>query len=141
MIVGVTGSRYGNTTAQLHTLRSWLIEHLTEIESLHHGCCDGFDTMVSYQAHSLGIPMEYHPPKIKTHQMVFPNGGWDGVWWPEKEYRERNTDIVNICDVLIAGPKEDVEEVRSGTWSTLRYAKSIGKEYKVLRKMGGWLEW
>ena len=39
----------------------------------------------------------------------------------------RNKDIVNSCDILIACPENDKEVIRSGTWSTIRYAKKINK--------------
>ena len=43
-----------------------------------------------------------------------------------RDYLDRNKDIVNNCDLLIAAPKENTEVLRSGTWSTVRYAKQLG---------------
>jgi predicted Rossmann fold nucleotide-binding protein DprA/Smf involved in DNA uptake len=39
----------------------------------------------------------------------------------------RNKVIVNISDVILATPFEDKEVMRSGTWSTIRYARKVGK--------------
>jgi hypothetical protein len=44
-----------------------------------------------------------------------------------KPFLDRNKDIVNSCDILIACPENDIEVLRSGTWSTIRYAKKINK--------------
>lgn len=45
----------------------------------------------------------------------------------EKPPLIRNRDIVNAGELLIATPKLDVEEQRSGTWAAIRYARKIGK--------------
>jgi predicted Rossmann fold nucleotide-binding protein DprA/Smf involved in DNA uptake len=41
---------------------------------------------------------------------------------PQRPYLDRNRDIVAASDVLIACPKGP-EQRRSGTWSTVRYAR------------------
>jgi hypothetical protein len=45
---------------------------------------------------------------------------------PEREYLQRNRDIVDATDVLLAAP-DGPERVRSGTWSTVRYAYRAGR--------------
>jgi len=43
---------------------------------------------------------------------------------PEKTYLERNLDIVKNSSLLIACPiNKNKEELRSGTWSTIRKAR------------------
>lgn len=45
---------------------------------------------------------------------------------PAKPYLERNKDIANEgIDGLIAAPSGWVEELRSGTWATVRYARKL----------------
>lgn len=44
-----------------------------------------------------------------------------------KEYLDRNHDIVDEVDMLIATPKEYDEQLRSGTWATVRYAEKKDK--------------
>lgn len=52
---------------------------------------------------------------------------------PSKPPLERNTDIVDMCDILIAVPIDpEVEEQRSGTWATIRYAKKMGKKIVMI---------
>jgi predicted Rossmann fold nucleotide-binding protein DprA/Smf involved in DNA uptake len=46
---------------------------------------------------------------------------------PEKPYLARNRDIVLETIALIAAPAEPLEQIRSGTWSTVRFAKKQGK--------------
>jgi hypothetical protein len=45
-----------------------------------------------------------------------------------KPYLERNHDIVDESDYLIATPGERTEQVRSGTWATVRYARKKKKK-------------
>lgn len=139
MIVGITGARRDITTAQLHTVRSWLLENLPDIEALHHGCCAGFDTYIANIAGELEIPQVYHPPIDARFQMIFKNNSWPGVWNKPKPYLDRNRDIVDQSTILITGPSTDREQVRSGTWYTVRYARKVGREMKIAAKGGGWL--
>jgi hypothetical protein len=43
-----------------------------------------------------------------------------------KDPLKRNRDIVDAAVMLIAVPKETTEVLRSGTWTTVRYAKKKG---------------
>jgi hypothetical protein len=36
----------------------------------------------------------------------------------------RNRNIVDACTILTAAPRSTAEELRSGTWSTVRYARA-----------------
>jgi hypothetical protein len=53
-----------------------------------------------------------------------------------KPYLERNHDIVEESDFLIATPKEIVEQLRSGTWATIRYARKQGKKVVIIYPNG-----
>ena len=44
---------------------------------------------------------------------------------PELPPLVRNHKIVGAVHLLIATPKTDKEELRSGTWATIRYAKKV----------------
>ncbi len=46
---------------------------------------------------------------------------------PAKPYMERNTDIAQVLDILIATPSTPTQELRSGTWSTVRRALKLHK--------------
>jgi predicted Rossmann fold nucleotide-binding protein DprA/Smf involved in DNA uptake len=52
--------------------------------------------------------------------------------YEKKPYLDRNKDIVRVSIGLIAAPKTNKEEQRSGTWSTVRYATKTGKPLIIL---------
>jgi hypothetical protein len=52
--------------------------------------------------------------------------------WPAKPPLERNHDIVDQADVMIATPRTMQEEQRSGTWATIRYARKKGRELHII---------
>ena len=89
----------------------------------HHGGCKGADTEASRIAATLGIHVVCHPPIDKK---AIGDYYADKVL-PEKEYLDRNRDIVDCTDCLIATPKENFEVVRSGSWYTVRYARKQNK--------------
>lgn len=45
---------------------------------------------------------------------------------------ERNRDVVDASDVLLACPGGMAEEQRSGTWATIRYARKAGKPVVIV---------
>jgi hypothetical protein len=47
-----------------------------------------------------------------------------------QNYLQRNKDIVNNCNYLIACPYSNKEQLSSGVWSTIRYAKKLIIENK-----------
>lgn len=54
------------------------------------------------------------------------------IEYPVKPPLKRNYDIVDACDILLAAPRTLTEELRSGTWATIRYARKTGKKYLIL---------
>lgn len=125
--VGVTASREGLTLAQVRAGRA-LVSGLENVV-LHHGDCVGGD----YQLHALfaeifaDLRVVLHPPKSEACR------AWtfgDEVR-PPKDFLLRNKDIVNETNVLLAFP-DGPEVVRSGTWSTVRYAKKVKKPWVVI---------
>jgi len=46
-------------------------------------------------------------------------------------YKLRDERMVELGDSLIAFPPTAVEEVRSGTWMTIRIARRLGKPYQI----------
>jgi hypothetical protein len=128
MIVGFTGTQIGMSPNQMAQFLPRCAFHL--ITEFHHGMCIGADE----QAEELvlrcfpHVIVYGHPPisnrkmsiKCRPHHMLQP-----------REYLERNKKIVDRCDVLLAAPKGP-EELRSGTWSTIRYAKKKGIPVEIL---------
>jgi hypothetical protein len=74
----------------------------------------------------LGCAIVIHPPAIET-QRAFKTAA--DVRAP-KPYLDRNKEIVRETALLVAAPAEAVEQLRSGTWSTVRYARWLGRQVK-----------
>ena len=123
--VGFTGTRVGMTAQQISEVTA-LFEKLNPPPmkgTLHHGDCMGCDAQAHILARKVGYNIVIHPPS-KTGRRAYCKG--DSVW-PAKDYLVRNRDIVDNCDRMIATPKGTEEELRSGTWTTIRYAKAVGR--------------
>lgn len=125
MKVGFTGTRKGMTASQRQAVKD-LVEQLGAVEG-HHGDCVGADDGFHDICEELGVPVTVHPPENRA--MRANRQGADSR--PEKPYLERNRNIVNETDVLIAAP-EGPEVRRSGTWSTIRYAWRKGVKFHIV---------
>ncbi len=125
--VGFTGSRDGLSQPQKTAIRQWLKANPpTEI---HHGGAIGADgefAEAAVDAVAIGeeLPNEVcHPSNLKGTQMQACTA--EEIRKPLPPLK-RNQNIVNSVDVMLASPKGP-EEVRSGTWSTIRFAKKQKK--------------
>lgn len=112
---GFTGTQEGMTEQQKDTLR--LIFEVSPPDEFHHGDCIGADAEAHQIAREHGIPIVIHPP-TDSRKRAFCEGAIR-VEDP-LPYMERNQAIVDATDELIATPKGFQEEVRSGTWATIR---------------------
>lgn len=125
MIVGFTGTQIGMTQIQKYKLHQ-LLSKIT-FNQIHHGDCKGADE----EFHKLVpkyIKKNIHPP-INDTKRAYCISDYE---YPKKDYLIRNHDIVNCCDLLFAIPKESYEVLRSGTWSTIRYAKKKNKHICII---------
>jgi hypothetical protein len=136
MRIGFTGSQDGMSARQLQALRVILLS--TKATELHHGDCIGADAQADALVRQLNgqglthIDVVIHPP-IDPKKRAFCAQPGDAVWEP-LPYLERNRDIVDSANMVIAGPKSGNEVARSGTWATVRYARKIGREVRVLKR-------
>lgn len=128
--IGFTGTRSGMSDSQKSDLREVFKSYRGDFICFHHGDCIGSDA----QAHD--IALEYkatiiiHPPLDGTYR-AFCIG--EEVRAAE-DYLKRNHSIVNETELLVAAPKTIQEELRSGTWATIRYAIKCGKDVRLLRR-------
>lgn len=125
MIVGFTGTQRGMNRSQRDGLHRLLTSWHSAGDVFRHGDCTGADAEAHDIAKECGYIVVIHPP-IKEFKRAFCQGA-DLVLTP-KEYLERNHDIVDACDVLLAAPGENKEQLRSGTWATMRYAKKNSRK-------------
>ncbi len=127
MKVGFTGTLSGMNDRQALKLAGFLraLSVPSPIDEFHHGDCTGADE----QFHKIVGDYErtyIHPPEDSKKRAWCSS---DHILKP-KPYLDRNHDIVDATDVLIATPRTNHEELRSGTWATIRYA--IKKEKKLI---------
>lgn len=136
--VGFTGTREGLTTEQEVTVTNLLV---VKAKELHHGDCVGADAEAHAIALQQGIAITIHPPD-KPGARSFCFGTNFDKYLPEKPFLDRNHDIVDATDVLIACPKQAEEISRSGTWATVRYARKKGKQIIIVYPSGRkFVEW
>jgi hypothetical protein len=127
--VGFTGSRGGLTDPQRATLYHQL--KLDHVYALHHGDCIGADEAAHACAEDLADYIVIHPPDNPALRANCTTRFTHEVR-PAKPYLDRNHDIVDECDFLIACPGGMQEELRSGTWATVRYAQRKGKPITII---------
>ena len=134
--VGFTGTRKGLSEYQKEMLQHILKKYGTVF---HHGDCIGADEQFHVLAESelptdlLDTNIIVHPPDNDKYR-AFSSCLSKGTILLPKPYLERNKDIVDACDLLIAcpNPKDEINKQRSGTWSTIRYAKKQGKDIIII---------
>jgi hypothetical protein len=100
----------------------------------HHGDCVGADAEADDLIAQIGgCKIVIHPPD-NPRKRAFKTRYPGRIVLPAKPYLMRNHDIVDATDILIAAPKTNEEELRSGTWATIRYAMKQGKEVLKLHR-------
>ena len=125
--IGFTGTQAGMLRIQADK-----VGHLLEIQPAHvrildHGMCKGADEQTDGMARRAGYAIHIRPSTVINKQARCPvRAGYD-MLFPAKPPLDRNRDIVDACEVLIAAPKEMSETLRSGTWATIRYCRKVGK--------------
>lgn len=127
-IFGFTGTQTGLTAQQLALLGRGF-ENKTGGE-LHHGDCIGADAQCHVIAVRCGLTVVIHPPLVESKRAFCTIG--DPQVLPPKDYLERNHDIVDACEFLIAAPGEMGMQQRSGTWATIRYAVKKKRKHVIL---------
>lgn len=120
--VGFTGTQLGMTSLQIEEVDALLLDDLVT-SIAHHGDCIGADEQFHRLARLSGMTVHGHPP-INPSKRAFCD--FDSIE-EEKEYIPRNHDIVDAVDWLIAAPAEFREQLRSGTWATIRYARQSNR--------------
>lgn len=116
-VYGFTGTRRGMTGDQAATVAGLLVNAVV----LHHGCCIGADEQAHHLAEQHGVWTVGHPPVDPTFQAVL---FCDEMREPTS-YLERDANIVAEVGILVAAPGEFTEQIRSGTWATIRRARHL----------------
>lgn len=136
MNIGFTGTRYGFRPAQAAAFGTLLANLAMEAapNAFRHGMCRGAD----YEAGEIAFRVS----PLAGIEVIGHPGPDDDVWrhhgchvhamMPARPHLARNRDIVDRSEHLIAAPAEMVETERGGTWSTIRYARKIGKPVTII---------
>lgn len=125
---GFTGTQNGQTDEQQLSFED--LVRSGRPRGFHHGDCVGADE----QSHSIVRRVDkecvitIHPPSNPSKR------AWcePDTLLPEDEYLNRNHDIVDATQRLIATPSGYEEQIRSGTWATVRYARKMGKPVTII---------
>lgn len=123
--IGFTGTRRGMTPRQQEKLKALLPEGCC----FHHGDCIGADAQAHEIARQKRCTLILHPCTIIGQRAYCPRA--DVVHLP-KPPLTRNRDIVEAVDWLIAAPATAHEVLRSGTWATIRYARKVNRQIRIL---------
>ena len=132
MKLGFTGTRNGLTVKQAEALYEVFKKY--EPTEFRHGDCVGADGEAADLIDILcngSCKIWMHPPTIPDHR-AFKVNLPNTTILPEKDYLPRDYDIVDGSDRLIACPKGKKELVRSGTWTTVRYARKKKKQITIV---------
>ena len=128
MQIGFTGTREGLTPMQLSELSLALSG--AGLTQAHHGVCVGGDEQFHHR-----MKRDFPSVKIIGHptinQSQMADVKCDELMEPA-EYLERNKAIVKAVHFMVACPRQKQEQLRSGTWATIRYTKQMNNPKKLL---------
>lgn len=139
MDIGFTGTQGGVTERQEGALFKVLSSLRSKgAEWLHNGDCVGADAVAFELWNALGGLSMGHIPLVDAKRAFCKH---DAEFEEPKPYLDRNHDIVDNSTVLIACPGNMAEQVRSGTWATVRYAKKNSKKIIIIYPDGTMQRW
>jgi hypothetical protein len=135
MIIAFSGSeKFTLETPGLKVCLTNIFKDLPKDTQINVGGCIGLDEIVQVMAYDLGFHVHAVIPANRSK--VFE--GWKLFCTTCKEmekdtsYRNRNEEMVRPCDILYAFPEgRERSFPRSGTWLTIRIARSYGKVVKI----------
>jgi len=132
---GFTGTSKGASPAQLKELEEKLVKLKEDgFDELHHGLCIGADEQCAIIAKRLGYRVVAHPglPKDPTNMMYRSEFAENDEVREAKKFIERDRGIVDEVERMLAAPLTREEQVRSGTWTTVRYARKVGRQVDLI---------
>lgn len=132
--VGFTGTQVGMTQQQIVKV-VLVLTNLGRALWAHHGDCVGADAQFHEicRSHGFVAGITGHIPDNDKKRAFCQ---FDVEAEP-REYLVRNRDIVNVSDVMIATPRQAVNQpVGSGTWYTIRYTRRQGKPLALVLPSG-----
>lgn len=139
---GFSGSREGMTPAQLVVVKGLLKAEVPT--ALHHGGCRGADEQLHLLTYLLlpDCQLVVHPASnVSAGDRMDPGTLRMAPAYvhPAKPALERNADIVAACNRFVAAPGQEQEQLRSGTWATIRRAQRFDYQRTIVLPSGRFL--
>lgn len=126
--IGFTGTQKGMSDLQRCAMANVLAKRLGDnrwqTSWLHHGDCIGADHEADVIARTYDYKIGIHPP-LNPDKRAWCVPAQGDVIHPPMDYLDRNKVIVYSTEHLIAVPAYKSQSVRSGTWSTVRFARKL----------------
>jgi len=120
--IGITGTQHGPTVQQFAAAFAWVDRFRKRTDWLNHGDCIGVDADFAKWWANMGGQLRAFPPVVRDKRAWVPSD----ITEPAEPYLVRNRLIVDASSCMVAMPREEVEQERGGTWSTVRYARRVG---------------
>lgn len=127
IVYGFTGTKIGMSQAQLAEVAQLLYKH--RITRIHHGCCKGADIECNTLAVMHRIETHGHPSNITNTQRECE---LTKIYDPFDPLERDKHIVMAGVDGLIATPKTAKEQLRSGTWTTVRYARQMNRNIYIV---------
>ncbi len=140
-----TGTQKGTTEPQHESLEAVLEGHDPEVTEGVHGLSVGADEEFHFLCRQFGIPLRGHPGDLPDKRASIPASEF-AVLLPPEPNLARNHTMISYAVLsseksqLLVCPKRDYEELRSGTWATVRYARRAGLDILYIWPSDGTLE-
>lgn len=142
-IVGFTGTQQGMTLEQGRVVLDLLSARTgwSRAAQLHHGDCIGADQQAHKIAVAIKVPLIVIWPPMNSLKAArcWADKAPEDVevrLKPAMEYLQRDWQIALNCTELVATPKGEQEELRSGTWATIRYARKFKRHIYIILPNG-----
>jgi hypothetical protein len=133
--VGFTGTSAGAVSEQVRRIDDRLA-NLKKIgfDEFHHGLCIGADEQAAAIAKRLGYRVVAHPGLASDAGNLDRRSTFDGndEICAAKPFAERDREIVDTTECLLAVPSTREQDASSGTWATVRYARDRGKPVELI---------
>lgn len=130
--IGFTGTRRGLSNEQSDAILN-ILQQCPKLLNALHGDCVGADSDFDWliRRNFKNVIPDIRPPTNPSKRAFCQSRGASIVHLPQ-DYLTRNKSIVCGSQFLIAAPFEQSEQLRSGTWSTIRYANTLKKPHVVV---------
>lgn len=128
--VGFTGTHHGMTPWQVDGVKYWLTTlQRNGYKVARHGDCIGSDEQFHGIAKDMGFQIIIHPPRNPKRRAYCKNAN---LVLSVDEYLKRDDAIIAASSIMLATPRGMYEELRSGTWATIRHTRKANVQVEII---------